>query len=75
MKAAQQIEAKEVMIMANTIMASHADAPLKNTPPEQRTDWKPPQLEQPKANPMEQIVKLEREKSRVQEKDKHAEEI
>lgn len=74
MKAARQIEAIELMIAANTITAAHADALLKATPPEQRTDYKPLQLEQPKGDPLEQIVKLEREMSQVQEKYKHAEE-
>ena len=64
-----------MMILANTITATPANDLLKTTPPEQRTDWKPPQLEQPKADPMEQIVELGRDKSRVQEKDKHTEEI
>jgi len=58
MKAARQIEAVELMIAANTITAAHADALLKATPPEQRTDYKPPQPEQPKGDPLEQIVKL-----------------
>jgi hypothetical protein len=62
------------MIAANTITAAHADALLKATPPEQRTDYKPTQPEQPKGDPLEQIVKLEREMSQVQEKYKHAEE-
>jgi len=74
MKAARQIEAVELMIAANTITVAHADALLKATPPEQRTDYKPPQPEQPKGDPLEQIVKLEREMSQVQEKYKHAEE-
>lgn len=74
MKAARQIEAVELMIAANTITAAHADALLKATPPEQRTDYKPPQPEQSKGDPLEQIVKLEREMSQVQEKYKHAEE-
>jgi hypothetical protein len=74
MKAARQIEAVELMIAANTITAAHADALLKATPPEQRTDYKPPQPEQLKGDPLEQIVKLEREMSQVQEKYKHAEE-
>jgi hypothetical protein len=74
MKAARQIEAVELMIAANTITAAHADALLKATPLEQRTDYKPPQPEQPKGDPLEQIVKLEREMSQVQEKYKHAEE-
>jgi len=74
MKAARQIEAVELMIAANTITAAHADALPKATPPEQRTDNKPPQPEQPKGDPLEQIVKLEREMNQVQEKYKYAEE-
>jgi hypothetical protein len=74
MKAARQIEAVELMIAANTITASHADALLKATPPEQRTDFTPPAPDEPKGDPLEQIVKLEREMSQVQEKYKHAEE-
>ncbi|MFG6531408.1 MULTISPECIES: plasmid partitioning protein RepB C-terminal domain-containing protein [unclassified Sulfitobacter] len=74
MKAARQIEAVELMIAANTITAAHADAPLKASPPELRTDYKPPQPEQLKGDPLEQIVKLEREMSQVHEKYKHAEE-
>lgn len=74
MKAARQVEAVELMIAANTITATYADALLKATPPEQRTDYKPPKPEEPKGDPLEQIVKLEREMSQVQEKYKHAEE-
>ena len=74
MKAARQIEAVELMIAANTISAAHADALLKATPPEQRTDFKPPQPEQPKADPLEQIVRLEREMNQVQDKYNKAEE-
>lgn len=74
MKAARQIEAVELMIAANSITAAHAEALLKVTPPEQRTDYKPPQPEQPKGDPLEQIVKFEYEMSQVQEKYKHAEE-
>lgn len=59
MKTARQIEAVELMIAANTITAADADFLLKATPPEQRTDYKPPQPEQPKSDPLEQIVKLE----------------
>ena len=73
MKAARQIEAVELMIAANQITAAHADALLKATPPEQRSDYAPPKLDEPKADPLEQIVKLEREMSQVQEKYKHAE--
>lgn len=74
MNAARQIESVELMIAANTITAAHADALLKATPLEQRTDYKSPKPEEPKGNPLEQIVKLEREMSQVQEKYKHAEE-
>src|SRR6056297_235 len=72
MKAARQIEAVELMIAANTITGAHADALLKATPPEQRTDYKPPKREEPKGDPLEQIVKLEREMTQVQEKYKDA---
>ncbi len=64
MKAARQVEAVELMIAANTIIAAHADTLLKATPPEQRIDYKPPKPEEPKGDPLEQIVKLEREMSR-----------
>lgn len=73
MRAARQIEAVELMIAANTISAAHADALLKATPPEQRTDYKSPKPDKPKGDPLEQIVKLEREMNQVQEKYKHAE--
>jgi hypothetical protein len=73
-KAALQVEAVELMIAGNTITVAHADALLKARPPEQRTDCKPPQSEQPKGAPLEQIVKLEREMSQVQEKYKYAKE-
>ena len=73
MKAARQVEAVELMIAANTITAAHADALLKATPPEQRTDYTPPKPEEPKGDPLEQIVKLEREMNQVQEKYKDAE--
>ena len=74
MKAARQVEAVELMIAANTITAVHADALLKATPPEQRADYAPPAPDEPKGDPLEQIVKLEREMNQVQEKYKHAEE-
>jgi len=73
MKAARQIEAVELMIAANTITSAHADALLKATPSEQRNDYAPPRPEQPQGDPLEQIVRLEREMSQVQEKYKHAE--
>lgn len=74
MKAARQVEAVELMIAANTITAAHADALLKATPSEQRTDYAPPKPDEPKGDPLQQIVKLEREMSQVQEKYKRAEE-
>ena len=74
MKAFRQIEAVELMIAANTITSAHADALLKATPPEQRNDYTPSKPDVPKGDPLEQIVKLEREMSQVQEKYKHAEE-
>lgn len=74
MKAARQVEAVELMIAANTITAAHADALLKATPSEQRADYAPPKPDEPKSDPLEQIVKLEREMSNVQEKYKRAEE-
>jgi ParB-like chromosome segregation protein Spo0J len=74
MKAARQIEAVELMIAANTITAAHADALLKATPPEQRSDFTPPAPDEPKGDPLEQIVKLEREMNQVQETYKRAEE-
>jgi len=73
MKAAQQVEAVELMIAANTITGAHADALLKATPPEKRTDYTPPKPEEPTGDPLEQIVKLEREMNQVQEKYKDAE--
>lgn len=73
MKAARQIEAVELMIAANSITAAHADALLKATPPEQRIDYTPPKPQEPKGDPLEQIVKLEREMTQVQEKYKDAE--
>jgi len=74
MKPARQIEAVELMIAANTITAAHADALLKATPPEQRTDQTPPKPEEPRGDPLEQIVRLEREMNQVQEKYKRTEE-
>jgi len=74
MKAARQVEAVELMIAANTITAAHADALLKATPLEQRTDYMPPKPDEPKGDPLQQIVKLEREMNQVQEKYKRAEE-
>ena len=74
MKPARQIEAVELMIAANTIKAAHTDALLKATPPEQRTDQVPPKPAEPKGDPLDQIVRLEREMNQVQGKYKRTEE-
>ena len=73
MKAARQVEAVELMVASNTITVAHADALLKATPPEQRTDFKPAERDKQMA-PIEQIVKLEKEMSQVQTQYKDAEE-
>ena len=73
MKAARQIEAVELMIAANSITSAHADALLKATPSEQRNDAAPPKPHEPKGDPLEQIVRLEKEMSQVQTKYKDAE--
>jgi len=73
MKAARQIEAVELMIASNSITPAHVDALLKATPPEQRMDYTQPKPQEPKGDPLEQIVRLEREMNQVQEKYKDAE--
>lgn len=73
MKAARQVEAVELMVASNSITVAHADALLKATPPEQRTDFKPTERDKQRA-PIEQIVKLEKEMSQVQTQYKDAEE-
>ena len=72
MKAARQVEALELMIASNNITVVHAEALLKATPPEQRTDTPAPDRERRSA-PLEQIVKLEKEMSQVQTHYKEAE--
>ena len=72
MKAARQVEAVELMLASSTITVAHAEALLKATPPEQRTDVKPTEKDR-KAAPIEQIEKLEKEMSQVQEKYQEAE--
>lgn len=64
MKAARQVEAEELTVASNTITitVAHADALLKATPPEQRTDFKPTERDK-QLPPIEQIVKLEKEMS------------
>lgn len=60
------------MVSSNTITVAHAEALLKATPPEQRTDVKPTEHDK-KTSPMEQIVKLEKEMSQVQTQYRDAE--
>lgn len=64
MKAAWQVEAVELVVASNTITVAHADALFKASPPEQRTDFKPTERDKQQA-PIEQIVNLEKEMSRV----------
>jgi hypothetical protein len=73
MKAVRQVEAVELMLASNTITVAPADALLKATPPEQRTDFKPTERDKQLA-PIEMIVKLEKEMSQVQAQYKGAEE-
>ncbi len=73
MKAARQVEAVELMVTSNTITVAHAEALLKATPPEQRTDVKPAEREK-KTAPIEQIEKLQKEMDQVQESYTQAEE-
>lgn len=63
---------KAVGLTRPTITAAHADTLLIATPAEQRTDYQPSQSEEPRDNPLEQIVKLEHEMIQLQEKYKHA---
>ncbi len=72
MKAARQMEAVELMIASNTITVAHAEALLKATPIDQRTDVKPAEREK-KTAPIEPIEKLEKEMSQLQEKYQEAE--
>ncbi len=58
------------MVASNTITMAHAEALLKATPPEQRSDTKSAKS---KAAPLEQIVKLEKEMSQVHTQYKDAE--
>ncbi len=71
MKGARQVEAVELMVSSNTITVAHAEALLKATPPELRTDVRP--LERDKSSSIEQLVKLEKEMSQVQTQYKDAE--
>jgi hypothetical protein len=64
MKAKRQVEAIELMIASNSVSMTHAEALLKATPPDQRTDSIAPT--NPKAPTVEQIAKLEKEMNQVQ---------
>ncbi len=66
-KRAREVEAIELIIACNTIAVAHAAALLKAAPPEKRTDVKSAEREK-KTAPIEQIEKLEKEISQVQEK-------
>ena len=72
MKSARQVEAVELMVASNNITATHAEALLKATKDEQRTDRAQAKQEMKRA-PLEQIVKLEKEMSQVQTQYKDAE--
>ena len=61
MKPARQIEAVELMVASGTISVTHAEALLRATPPEQRSDVRA--RARAKEPPMEQIAKLEKEMS------------
>ena len=71
MKPARQVEAIELMLASSGITMTHAEALLKATPPDQRTDTSP--STRPKAPPLEQIVKLEKEMNQVHSQYKDAE--
>lgn len=72
MKATRQMEAVELMIASNTIRVAHAEALLKATPHEQRTDLPSPDRDK-KTAPIEQLVKLEKEINQFHEHFKDAE--
>ena len=71
MKPARQVEAVELMVSSNTITLAHAEALLKATPAELRTDVRPTPRD--KSSSIEQLVKLEKEMSQVQTQYKDAE--
>ena len=73
MRAARQVETVELMIAGDKITGPHAEALLKATPPKQRTDMAPPKPDIPQGDPLEKIVKLEKEVNQVQTKYKDAE--
>jgi ParB-like chromosome segregation protein Spo0J len=65
MRAERQVEVVELMIAANAINVTYAEALLNATPPEQLADHHRPPRIKPKATP-EQMAKLEREMGKVQ---------
>ncbi len=64
MRPERQVEAVELMIAANAITVTYAEALLNATPPEQLADNRPPKIK-PAVTP-EQMAKLEREMDKVQ---------
>ena len=72
MKVARQVEAVELMIASNTITVAHAEALLKATPHEQRTDLQGLERDR-KTPPIKQLVKLEKEMNQIHEHFKDAE--
>ena len=64
MRPERQVEAVELMIAANAITVTYAEAMLNATPPEQLAENRPPKLK-PVVTP-EQMAKLEREMDKVQ---------
>jgi len=65
MRPERQVEAVELMISANAINITYAEALLNATPPEQRVDNHRPPKVKPAVTP-EQMNRLEREMSKVQ---------
>ena len=65
MRPERQVEAVELMIAANAINVTYAEALLNATPPEQLADQHRPPRIKPLATP-EQMAKLEREMDKVQ---------
>jgi ParB-like chromosome segregation protein Spo0J len=64
MRPERQVEAVELMIAANAITVTYAEALLNATPPEQLVDNRPPKIK-PAVTP-EQMAKMEREMDKVQ---------
>lgn len=65
MRPERQVEAVELMIVANAITVTYAEALLNATPPEQLADHRPPARAKLAVTP-EQMEKMEREMEKVQ---------